>query len=279
MAKSRSNTAAGFDSFSQSAEKTTSSLSNGESATPSKAPKKVPQKKKALRATGMTTSLSILENIIDSANDKSWTEFYRIYSPFIKNIGLRYGLDEQSADDLVITVMLEVNKSIGRYDSKKGMFRAWLKTIAMRKAISRIRVILKRISSRPVKPNQDGEEPLTQDIDNIPESQNGLEAEWDAEEAKAIRKLSIQIAKDKVSSRQWQMFESRILRKWPVERVSKTLGVAENTVYGAVHKIRPVYKAAVIEAEARLDRGPLSPLDKKALEGTLALPSYLKSKI
>jgi RNA polymerase sigma factor (sigma-70 family) len=277
MAKAGSTKAETTEPFDQCTGGDTSALSSEGSTASTKAAKIARRKSKTPGIAGMTTRDSLLSAIKDPENKKSWTEFYDIYTPFIRKIGMRKGMDAQRAEDLVIIVMREVNKMIGtfkRNPEKKAGFRVWLKTIVKRRAID----IWRKDKRFPLpimnKPHNDSGMIEENATDRVEDNRNALEELWDADEAKAILKLANGITKQRVSLRQWQLFENRILRKWSVERIGQTFGVTPNTVFLAVYKIRPVYEAAIIEAKDRLDRGPLSPLDKKALDESLPLPSY-----
>ena len=241
--------------------------------------KPVPKKAASFRMA--TTRLSLLERIKDPENRQSWDAFFEIYNAYIQRLGRRRGLDAQRAEDLGIVVLMEVNKRIGKfkYDpEKKHGFRKWLSTIVRCKGIDMWRVDKRHPKAPQRDPDSSDEKARTSDDDKIPDPSDGFDEIWEKEEAKAILKIAKRITKAKVSLRQWQLFECRVLRDWQVERICQTLGVTANMVNIAKHRVLPVYQEACVEAKERLDRGPLAPVDKKALEDTLPLPSYAKPK-
>ena len=224
------------------------------------------------------TRRSLLEAIKDPGNRKSWNEFFDIYGPFIKGIGKRQGLDAHRVEDLVIIVVTEVNEKLAAYDPEIGGFRKWFKTMVRRRAIDLWRND-ERFPEPIIEPHdQDGRPRNGAAKSRIRKIDDDFEAMWEKEEAGAILRIAQRITKAKVSPRKWQIFECRVLRDWPVARVCETLGVTTNAVYNAICLVKPVFAEAREEASTRLDRGPLSPLDRKALEDTLPLPSYAKTK-
>jgi len=262
---------------SQCTKNTASSFLSSEAESSTKVSKVASRKPKARGTKGMDTRQSLLSAIKDPDNRKSWGEFFDLYSSLIKNAGRLRGLDEHESDDLVIEVLADMNTKILKFKkTEKGDFRKWLKTIAIRRAIDFWRK--KKRFPDLLAPNAGDASRQEDAIERVADSKDALGSAWDAEEAKSILKLANEITKQSVSLKQWQLFECRSLRKWSVERMSQTFGITPNAIYQVVCKVRPAYEAAMIEAEERLDRGPLSPLDKKALEETLALPTFLKSK-
>jgi len=224
------------------------------------------------------TRLTLLEKIKNPDDREHWDYFLEVYGSFIKNIARRKGLDEQRADDLFIFVLQEINTKIGHYTPAKGKFRSWLKTMVSRRCIDFFRKDKRFPELIEVRPTDDAEALGGPAEDRVPDFDNNLEAVWDQEEAGAVLRIAQRIAKAQVTPRNWQIFQCCVMRDWSVARVCETLGVTENVVNVAKAKVKPVFEAAVLEAQARLDRGPLSPLDRKALEDSLALPSYAKSK-
>lgn len=276
MKKLRSGKTGKSECSSQFTEDDVSSRVSSESATSTKATKIARRKPKAPAFKNKDTRLSLLSAIKDPNNRKSWGEFFDLYSSLIKSVGRRMGLDKDESDDLVMEVLADMNNKILKFDKTKGKFHSWLRTIAIRRAMG-----LWRPKERfPIllAPNTGDGSRQEDAFERMADPEDALGAAWDAEEAKAILKLANAITKQSVSLKQWQLFECRILRQWSVERMSETLGITPNAVYLVVHKVRPVYDAAIIEAKERLDRGPLSPLDKKALAKTLALPTRIRTR-
>ena len=223
------------------------------------------------------TRLTLLEKIKNPDDRQHWDYFLEVYGSFIKRIARAKGQQDVNIEHVYNVVLNEVNKKIGEYDPGKGKFRSWLKTMVSRRCIDLFRQE-ERLPTLIDDHFGTAEDSVRETpTDRQPETCNNLEAMWDQEEAGAVLRIAQRIAKAQVTPRNWQIFQCRVLRDWSVARVCETLGVTENVVNVAKAKVKPVFEAAILEAQARLDRGPLSPLDRKALEDSLTLPSYAKS--
>lgn len=224
------------------------------------------------------TRLTLLEKIKDPDDREHWDYFLEVYGSFIKRIARDKGQQDVNVEHVYNVVLNEVNKKIGEYDPGKGKFRSWLKTMVSRRCID----LFRKENRLPTLIDDHfgtAEDSVRgRPTDRLRDPGNSLETVWDQEEAGAVLRIAQRIAKAQVTPRNWQIFQCRVLRDWSVARVCETLGVTENVVNVAKAKVKPVFEAAILEAQARLDRGPLSPMDRKALEDSLTLPSYAKSK-
>src|SRR5262245_66053215 len=78
------------------------------------------------------TRASLLIRIRDPQDRLAWGEFVALYAPLIHAYGMRRGLQDADAADLVQEVLRHVNRSALQfeYDRSKGSFRGWLVTVA-----------------------------------------------------------------------------------------------------------------------------------------------------
>ena len=184
------------------------------------------------------TRLSLLEGIKDPSNQKRWMEFHEKYSKLIRDVALRKGLRHDEAEDLVQTVLIEISQKIGdfKYDRSKGQFRSCLKTIASRRCIDAIR------KRRPAEENKQHRSPSdqrdTNTIDRITDhNESDLETIIDDEWKRAILTATLQRVREKVTPQQYQLFDSYVLKEWPIEKVSSTFGVTPNQIYIAKTRV------------------------------------------
>ncbi len=80
---------------------------------------------------GDTTRVTLLQRLNqDPADQISWAEFVRLYSPAIRSWLTHWGLQEADAQDVAQNVLLRLTAKLPqfKYDPAKS-FRGWLKTL------------------------------------------------------------------------------------------------------------------------------------------------------
>jgi len=80
---------------------------------------------------GPQTRISLLLRIQSTENDESWRLFVQVYGPTIYHYCRRRGLQDADAADVMQESLLQVSKSIARFDYQpdRGRFRSWLKAV------------------------------------------------------------------------------------------------------------------------------------------------------
>ena len=80
---------------------------------------------------GPQTRISLLLRIQSPENDESWRLFVQVYGPVIYHYCRRRGLQDADAADVMQESLLQVSKSIQRFDYQpdRGRFLAWLKAV------------------------------------------------------------------------------------------------------------------------------------------------------
>jgi RNA polymerase sigma factor (sigma-70 family) len=84
--------------------------------------------------TPLSTHASLLARVAAGADASAWTEFAERYRGLIRGYGLRRGLQPADADDFAQDVFVALTTALRgfEYDSAKGSFRGFLRTIAVR---------------------------------------------------------------------------------------------------------------------------------------------------
>ena len=67
--------------------------------------------------------------------------------------------------------------------------------------------------------------------------------------AEDLLRAATEKVKNKISPKQFQMFELYVLREWPVGKVAQTLGTNAGQVYLAKHRISSLLKKEIARLE------------------------------
>jgi len=189
------------------------------------------------------TSTTLLEGLRDHGNTAAWQRFDECYRPMVLKFAAKLGLNDHDAQDAAqdtITAFIEGYRA-GRYDRSRGRLRSWLFAIAQRKILD-IRGKLGRemvLSDRT---------DATGFLASVPDA-GSLEEAWNDEwERHRLQRCLTAIEPD-FDERTLTAFRLYVIADWPAERVADHLGMTENAVYGAKHRVLN----RIREIDARLE--------------------------
>ncbi len=183
------------------------------------------------------------------SDDKSWQEFFDAYAKLIYRFAVKAGLNDAEAQDAVQETIITVAKNIQdfRYDRSVGSFKGWLLHIARWKVVDQFR------KRRPGEghPSRNSEKTTrTSTIQRIPDPAGlRLEIVWDEEWKISILEAATERVKHRVNPIHFQIFDMYVLRKWPVEKVTRALGVSDDQVYAAKSRISALLKKEIAVLE------------------------------
>jgi RNA polymerase sigma-70 factor (ECF subfamily) len=210
------------------------------------------------------TRISLLEGIKDPANNRRWTDFYDSYSELIRTVARRSGLREDEAEDVVITVLVEVSRKIGEfaYDPSKGSFRSWLCTVTRRRAIDQFHK-RRPASEKQVHRSADDDRitgTLERDLDPwdgkpITDFDKLIDSEW----KQAVLDNALKRARARVTPEKYQLYDAYAVQEWTVEKVCKTFGVNANQVYMAKSLVQKIVDEEVSTVAAEMDNPSIPP--------------------
>src|SRR5258707_14472824 len=76
----------------------------------------------------LPTRQSLLSRLKDRKDENSWKVFFDTYWKFIYNVGIKSGLSQHEAQDVVQETVISVMKAMPSfsYDPANGSFKQWL---------------------------------------------------------------------------------------------------------------------------------------------------------
>jgi len=199
------------------------------------------------------TRKSLIERLNDWEDQKSWDDFYRTYWRLIYSVAIKSGLRNEEAFDAVQETIIAIAKQQkeGKYDSKQGSFKAWLMNLTRWRIADQFR---KRKKDKDVIELVDYEDDSgASPIDKV-EDLDGplLERIWESEWKKSLTDRGIDRVKEKVSPRQYQIFDCYVVQGWEAEKVRDELGVSVAQVYLAKHRVGSILKKEIQKLEKEL---------------------------
>jgi len=176
------------------------------------------------------TRESLLDRLkIDDAQE-AWKEFYRLYGRAIVRYGLKLGLTEHQAKEVLQETMVALMRILPEfaYDRGKGRFRNFLLTIVHRKSLAMLRRARREgETSIPWEANGEADSADPFEADRVAEAE--AIGHWrEALLAEALRELR---ADPTVSERTLAVFEAYVIEKRRVDEVAARFGLKENAIY------------------------------------------------
>ena len=190
----------------------------------------------------MLTRSSLLGRLKDEEDQSSWLEFFNCYRKMIYNVSRKAGLSHEDAQDVVQDSILTVVRQIKefKYNREKGSFKGWLKVITR----SRISDHWRRQNRQPKKEitgsQENGQENM---VESIADSRGfELERIWEQEWQENIHAIALDRVRQKVSAKQFQIFDCYVLKEWSVDDMRKKLGFSSGQIYMAKYRVGKLLK-------------------------------------
>lgn len=193
----------------------------------------------------LPTRQSLLCRLRELGDDQSWLDFFQTYWRLIYGAGLRAGLSDAEAQDVVQETVLAVHKHMPdfKYNPALGSFKGWLLQLTRWRIIDHLR---KRQTQDRLLVHSSGDEPGTSLIESVPSSADeAMTTYWETEWERELLAAAIERVKAKVKPKQFQIFDLYVLKEWPLSKVTQTLGVNLGQVYLAKHRITALIKKQV----------------------------------
>jgi RNA polymerase sigma factor (sigma-70 family) len=199
------------------------------------------------------TCYSLLSRLKNWEDNESWRDFFDTYWRLIYGVAVRSGLTDAEAQDVVQETIICVAKDIHKFKKDRGLgtFKGWLRNLTHWRIADQLRKRAKMPQNDPAI-----EKSSVSALDEIPEQPNETVAsEWESEWQRNLLKAALEQVKRQVREEQYQLFDLYAIRQWPVDRITRTLGVSATRVYLAKHRLSRLLKKEVRRLEERWNCG------------------------
>ncbi len=197
----------------------------------------------------LPTRHSLLTRLKDWEDQDGWQDFFNTYSRLIYSTGLKAGLTNQEAQELVQETVISVAKKMEdfRYDPSKGSFKGWLLQLTR----WRIKDQFRKRKPDQYRPQEDTRR--TDVLDRLASDEpDALDQIWETEWTENVFQAAVACLKRLVSPLQFQIYDLYVLKERSVDEVTRSLGVSSTQVYLAKHRVGGVLKKEMERLEGML---------------------------
>ncbi|MFT3990644.1 MAG: sigma-70 family RNA polymerase sigma factor [Luteolibacter sp.] len=188
------------------------------------------------------TRKSLIARLENWEDQRTWDEFYQTYWRLIYAVAVKAGLRSDEAFDCVQETILSIAKQSKKnlYDPEQGSFKTWLMNMTRWRINDQFR---RRKKDTAMMEGDWADDRQTAVVERV-EDPNGdvLGRVWEAEWKKNLMDAALSRVKAQVSPKQYQIFDSYVLKQWDVKKVQDVLGVSLAQVYLAKHRVGHVLK-------------------------------------
>ncbi len=173
-----------------------------------------------------STQMSLIGQLHNWQDKRSWNEFYRKYHMLVYSVARKAGLSETEAWDAVQETFVTIARQSlkGVYDPAQGSFKSWLLHVAHWRINDQLR-------KRSPQHENEG-------LSNMPTlDDHNFDSLWQREWQQNLLRAAITRIKQKVSPRQFQIFDFHVLQGMPTDEVARKLGVNPALIYLAKHRV------------------------------------------
>jgi RNA polymerase sigma factor (sigma-70 family) len=191
------------------------------------------------------TRRSLLSRLRNWNDQDAWRAFFDTYWKLIYNAGIRAGLSDAEAQDVVQETVIAISKKLPEfvYDPKKGSFKTWLMRQTTWRIASQLRKRLPVVTLKNTPPSSG-----TTGLERLPDPATpALEAAWDEEWEKNLWDAAIRRVKAKVNPRHFQVFDLCVTKKRSPSQVARDLRINSAKVYLFKHRVSKLLKQEVEE--------------------------------
>ncbi len=184
----------------------------------------------------LPTRRSLLSRLKSWDHQDAWRDFFNTYWRLLYDVARQAGLDDQHAQDAVQETLVSVAAELPgfRYDTGKGSFKGWLRTLARRRIADQLR---KRYVRREGDHVDGAMTQIQEEIEGTRADTPLLDTMWDEQWRAHILDAALARVKKTVRAAHYQLFELTVLKGCPLGEVAKSLGISLPMAYVIRHRI------------------------------------------
>ena len=177
------------------------------------------------------TSLTLLGQLKQNADDTAWLRFSDIYVPLIFGWLRRRGIPEDVAEDVRQDVMLKVFNEIRGFDhnGRTGAFRAWLKQVMTHR--------LRTVQRRSYRPAESSPADFNELADQLANETSDITLQWDAEHDQHLIERLLEMVAGEFQEKSMKAFRRVVIENEDANAVAADLGLSVNAVRIAQSRI------------------------------------------
>jgi RNA polymerase sigma-70 factor (ECF subfamily) len=200
------------------------------------------------------TRRSLLSRLKRWDDQGSWREFFDTYWKFLYCVAVKSGLSDEDARDVVQETVVAVAKGLreGRFKTAEGSsFKAWLQLIVRRRVVDHLR---RRRLPLADSAAGEGDTARTPIVERVAAAEDDLVGHvWEEEWAKNLADAAIERVKQRVSAKQFQMWDLYVLKEWPAGEVARSVKANIAQVYLAKHRVTSLIKQETVRLRKRME--------------------------
>lgn len=193
------------------------------------------------------TSKILLDRIQDLDDQEAWSEFYQFYWQLIIGWAKLNGCSDTMAQDVFQETIVSLIKNLPffEYDSEKGRFRSYLKTIVIR----RVRDAFRREGKYATEWGKEDTEQggVFSSFENLPDPGHKNDVDMDKHWVQTVLSQALQRAYAKVDDSTYKSFCMHVLDEMSVDQVASKIGTGrERNIYEHKHRMIEIIKREFI---------------------------------
>ena len=200
----------------------------------------------------MATSITLLHRLRDESDEDAWTDFVNRYSPKVFAWCRKHSLQDSDAADVTQQVLLKLVTTMRSfdYDSHRGSFRGWLKTVTA----NTVKDLGRQWQRRNVRATGDT---LTNDrLNALADSRalDELSEQIEAQYREELLKEAETRVKARVKHSTWLAWQMTAVQQVSATAAAAESGISVSDVYVAKSRVNKMMREEVqqLEGEAEL---------------------------